>query len=606
MQPEVLLVAVNSRYNHTNIAVRSICRYVNDALSSSTQSVPAVSSRLAFIECTISEPLHDILRRITAESPDMVIFSVYIWNCDIIYRIARELRKLLPSCLIGAGGPEVSFQAEKILEEQPAFDFISRGEGEQTTLSIVKLLESGEDAFRKHIRSRPFFDPPALFPDLSALPFPYTDEELRAGADTRIFYYESSRGCPFSCSYCLSSLDKTVRFMPAERVYADLQRFMDAGVSLVKFVDRTFNLNEKRYVSIWKYIRDNWNGCTRFHFEIAAEFLSDEALSLLETIPEGAVQFEIGIQSIHEGTLRTVGRTADVDKLADRIRRIPETIHSHVDLIAGLPHESLEEFGQSFDYAVSLEPDMLQLGFLKVLSGTEMEKYADMNGYKMMSVPPYEVLETPDMSWNDLLFLKDVEKLLDAYGNSGAFSCTLRWLFKTGFPEAGKAGKILTPWHFYSDLARYARKQDFLDSPHRTVFWFQVLFDFLSSRFPDSRDIWLELLRFDYIRREKVTDFPSWYSRRYEKDAHHAALMQFADMHSTRLAYAHSAYDVFSINPETLVREETAVLFLFEGSHSVSTDTHKSEHAGRMPENKGRVRFRTSNMAACQIIMLHL
>lgn len=514
-------------------------------------------NRLSFLECTISEPLHDILRRITAASPSMVIFSVYIWNCDIIYRVAAELRKLLPDCLIGAGGPEVSFQAEKVLKEHSAFDFISRGEGEQTTLEIIQLLASGSDEFRKRIAVHPFFDPLSLFPDLAALPFPYTDAELQEEADTRIFYYESSRGCPFSCSYCLSSLDKTVRFMPLERVYADLQRFMDTGVKLVKFVDRTFNLNEKRYISIWEYIRDNWNGKTRFHFEIAAEFLSDDALAMLPSVPEGAVQFEIGIQSIHKETLKTVGRTADVDKLADRIRRIPKTIHSHVDLIAGLPHESLKEFEQSFDYAVSLEPDMLQLGFLKVLSGTEMETYAAENGFKMMSVPPYEVLETPDMSWNDLLFLKDVEKLLDAYGNSGAFTYTLRWLL-------GKSS--YTPWQLYSELARRARTEGALESPHRTVFWFQFLYDFLSAALPASRGVWLELLRFDYIRREKVTDFPVWYTRRYDKDAHHAALTQHADMHSTRLAYAHSAYDVFDINPETLAVEKTPALFLYDGA----------------------------------------
>ncbi len=562
MKQNVLLVAVNSRFNHTNIAVRSICRYVNGALASETQAdtagkTPAACS-VSFVECTISESLHDILRKITDRKPDMVIFSVYIWNCEVIYRVAAELRKLLPECFIGAGGPEVSFQADKILSEHEAFDFISCGEGEQTTLGIVKTLASGADVMKSRLAENPVFTPPFLFTELDALPFPYTDDELRAGADTRIFYYESSRGCPFSCSYCLSSLDKTVRFMPVERVFGDLQRFMDAGVKLVKFVDRTFNLNEKRYLAIWQYIRDNWNGKTRFHFEIAAEFLSDDAIRLLETLPEGSVQFEIGIQSIHEQTLKTVGRTADVDKLADRIRRIPKTIHSHVDLIAGLPYESLTEFEQSFDYALSLEPDMLQLGFLKVLSGTEMETYSRNNGYKMMSVPPYEVLETPDMSWNDLLFLKDVEKLLDAYSNSGAFRYTLRWLFD---------GKC-TPWQFYASLARRVREQGGLESPHRTQFWFQVLYDYLCDAVPDTKSVWLELLRFDYIRREKVTDFPAWYVRRYDKDAHHAALLEHADMHSTRLAYAHSAFDVFDLNPETLAPQKTPVLFLFNDGAS--------------------------------------
>lgn len=579
MKQNVLLVAVNSRYNHTNLAVRSICRYVQSALFLSEndpdagkallsdQAETAETGRLSFIECTISEPMHDILRRITAASPSMVIFSVYIWNCDLVYRVAAELRKLLPDCLIGAGGPEVSFQAERVLASHPAFNFISRGEGEQTTLELVKAFDADSERLKERVRTNPLFDPPALFPDLAVLPFPYTESELQEEADTRIFYYESSRGCPFSCSYCLSSLDKTVRFMPLERVYADLQRFMKADVKLVKFVDRTFNLNEKRYISIWEFIRDNWNGKTRFHFEIAAEFLSDDALAMLPSIPEGAVQFEIGIQSIHKETLKTVGRTADVEKLADRIRRIPKSIHSHVDLIAGLPHESLKEFEQSFDYAVSLEPDMLQLGFLKVLSGTQMEEYAANNGFKMMSVPPYEVLETPDMSWNDLLFLKDVEKLLDAYGNSGAFAYTFRWLLGTG---------AFTPWQLYSDLARQARQQGALNSPHRTVFWFQFLYDYLSAALPSSKNVWLELLRFDYIRREKVTDFPSWYTRRYDKDAHHAALMQHADMHSTRLAYAHSAYDVFSINPETYAAEEIPVLFLFDGFEATSAVAKKN------------------------------
>ena len=360
----VLLVALNSKFSHTNLAVRSIANYVDNNLNSQNRA-----NIISFDEWTIQEPILDVLRGISAYNPQVVIFSVYIWNCTQCYAVAKELKKILPNILIGAGGPEVSFKTKDFFKENPFFDFLVKGEGEKITLELCKILYEKDDItlgfenLKSFVKNTPLIDLQTfnldLIEDLSVLPFPYP-EFMRenqgknplgpeAHAVNRILYYESSRGCPFSCSYCLSSIDKTVRFMPLERVFEDLQIFLDANVKLVKFVDRTFNLNEKRYIKIWEYIKNHYNGITRFHFEIAAECLSEAALDFIKDMPENSIQFEIGVQSINPKTLEEVGRKADLENLSRIIKKIPSFIHVHLDLIAGLPYESLKEFKKSFE-----------------------------------------------------------------------------------------------------------------------------------------------------------------------------------------------------------------------------------------------------------------
>ena len=579
----VLLVALNSKFSHTNLAVRSIANYVDNNLDSQNRA-----NIISFDEWTIQEPILDVLRGISAYNPQVVIFSVYIWNCTQCYAVAQELKKILPNILIGAGGPEVSFKTKDFFKENPFFDFLVKGEGEKITLELCKILYEKDDTnfgfenLKFFVKNTPLIDLQTfnldLIEDLSVLPFPYPEfmKENQgknplgpeAHAVNRILYYESSRGCPFSCSYCLSSIDKTVRFMPLERVFEDLQIFLDANVKLVKFVDRTFNLNENRYIKIWEYIKNHYNGITRFHFEIAAECLSEVALDFIKDMPENSIQFEIGVQSINPKTLEEVGRKADLENLSRIIKKIPNFIHVHLDLIAGLPYESLKEFIKSFDYTFKLKPNMLQLGFLKVLEGTKMENFAKNHDFKFLSLPPYEVLETPHISWSELVFLKDIENLNDAYWNSGNFSSTFNYLLSL---------EDFSPFDFYAFLIDFsAHSKDFitaLTQPHKTDFWFTMIFALFDNKaFLQQNHFFAKidanllhnLIKFDYISMGKTSVFPTWYKHIYSKDAHHEALLQHGDMHSTRLAYASSNYEEFQYNPFSYEQIDTKILFLYE------------------------------------------
>ena len=345
-----------------------------------------------------------------------------------------------------------------------------------------------------------------LICDLGTIPFPYPDLE-KMDVDHKIFYYESSRGCPFSCAYCMSSLDTKVRFVPLEKVYADLQRFLDAGVKLVKFVDRTYNLKPERYVGIWKYIMEHHNGKTMFHFEIEGEFLSEEAMEFLQTVPEGIMQFEIGVQSSNPVVLKACGRSPETKTLRENILRIPKTIHTHLDLIAGLPFEDLESFGRSFDFVMSMEPDELQLGFLKVLYGAPVNSFCGSEpGWKWMKTPPYEILETPYLSYDEILFLKDLETALDAYWNDHYFDTVIRYL---AFAYSGSCHSDLGAasqgnarsaqqfstsqgdsdlshgaawWKLFVSLTKWLRTQDAFSSAHQKDYWTQMLHEYLEAQ----------------------------------------------------------------------------------------------------------------------------
>ena len=403
---KILLVAVNASYSHTCLAVRGLCQYVK------AQNISNLE--IDFKEVTINQPFGDILRELAVCEPDAVLFSTYIWNVELTCKIIADLKKVIPGVVIGGGGPEFGYGAKKYLSAFSDLDFIMKGEGERTLTDVCKMMADGSFAERAatgislnkkiedvkglyYRRNGEIFytGDRDLICDLGELPFAYPfllqpeflTEELR---NHKIYYYESSRGCPYSCSYCMSSLDKRVRFMPLDRVFHDLQIFLDAGVGLVKFVDRTYNLQPDRYIGIWDYILRHHNGKTMFHFEIEAEYLSEEALEFLQQVPAGVMQFEIGVQSSNKKTLAAICRSTNIEKLAENVKRVPKTIHQHLDLIAGLPYEDLESFGHSFDFVMGLKPDALQLGFLKVLNGTAMEDYAGKNGWKWMENPVYE------------------------------------------------------------------------------------------------------------------------------------------------------------------------------------------------------------------------
>lgn len=557
-----LLVAVNASYMHTCLAVRSLSGYCD----------------IPFLEFTINQPVGEILRGIYRENPDVVLFSTYIWNAEIICKIIPDIKKILPDAIIGAGGPEFSYGAKKYLSLLSDLDFIISGEGEE----VLNKLKSKSNIIRNEevgIRNVDFFaqirdvkgvwfrndEGEAIFTgqqelicDLNVLKFPYPflkwdDCEKNPELTHKIYYYESSRGCPYKCSYCLSSTDTRVRFMPVERVYKDLQIFLDAKVPLVKFVDRTYNLMPERYIAIWKYIVEHHNKITMFHFEIEAEYLSEEALEFLQQVPAGVMQFEIGVQSANKKTLKAICRSDNIEKLAANIKRIPSTIHQHLDLIAGLPYEDLESFGKSFDFVISLKPDALQLGFLKVLSGTAMEKYAKEKGWKWMEKPVYETFSTPYMSYKDMMFLKDLETLVDAYWNSGKFKNSMAYIQRN-----------MSMWDFFCKMTELGQQKNIFEVQHRETYWFEFLANnwgvaglSLCNLCPareggEQRSVnqgetspLYDLLRYDFILRGKQGNYPEWYSHFYNKERHRELLEENGGVTNARLDFAYSEYEVF-------------------------------------------------------------
>ncbi len=569
---KILLAAVNSRFNHTNIAVRSLCLYAR-------KFFPDTADDITFDEWTINMNSGEILRGIEKHKPNVILLSTYIWNAEIIQKIIPDIKKIIPDSIVACGGPEAGFCGEIYLNRFPELDFIMKGEGEETFRELCSILFSKNfcaDNFFSSIKNIKgiycrdrkkeiiFTGERELICNIDELPFPY---ERITEPDTRIYYYESSRGCPFNCAYCMSSLDKRVRFMSTEKVCRDLKTFMDADVALVKFVDRTYNLNEERYINIWKYIVEHHNNKTMFHFEIEAEYLSEKALNFLQTVPKGVMQFEIGVQSSNPETLQEVGRSPETLKLAQNIRRIPETIHTHLDLIAGLPFENLEIFGKSFNFVMNLKPDALQLGFLKVLHGTTMETYAKNNNWKWMSNPPYETFSTPYLSYNDMMFLKDLEILLDAFYNSGIFGTAIKFIER-------KSGW----WNFFYSATELAQKTGALDSPNKTEYWITWLAEnHMELQLSDSKNTLLQLLKFDYLRQGKTSRFPEWFKHNYSKANHLEAMNKNENRFDSRIEFSFSDYDEFSVNPLAELPENTSgkfrILFVYRRHNSLITDT---------------------------------
>ena len=586
---KTLLIGINSKFSHTNLAIRSIKEYVKHKSNIN----PIIK------EFTINQLTTDILRDIIFENPNVILFSVYIWNIEFTLKVIQEIKKILPQVFIGVGGPEVSYRAEEIFQENKFIDCVISGEGEISTCELLINLNKNFDLEKNEFNSFDFnidgiyfrnknFTPRNPIQNLDELFFAYPQlknseddktenqicQEEILDVNNRIFYYESSRGCPFRCSYCLSSIDKSVRNRSLEKVFEDLKIFLDAKVKLVKFVDRTFNVNEDRTIAIWNFIKENHNGITMFHFEIAAQQLSEKMLQTIKDFPKGIMQFEIGIQSTNEKTLDAIGRPANLPKLVEKIKQIPKTIHSHLDLIAGLPHESICEFKNSFDFVIKLKPDMLQLGFLKILSGTQMETFAKENDYQFSATPPYEVLSTPYISYFDLQFLKDVEEVLDIFYNSNNFEFTFNYIFSLQEKFDFSIFEIL------SSIVNYFREINIFETPQKTNVFFKLFLDFINSNHFEKyqnifdKELLQNLVKFDFIISEKTSNFPTWYNRNYDKENHKEALVKFCNFESTRLAYSHSEYDEFDFNPVTFEKEKTKVLFVYD---SVKGKTHTKQ-----------------------------
>ncbi len=496
---KILLAAVNAKFIHSNLAVRTLCAYAK-------KSVHREGLEIEIAEYTINQQKDDILRDIYEKAADMICFSCYIWNQVYIESLIHDLSKVLPKALFWMGGPEVSYAAKEVLLRLPEVKGVMRGEGERTFAELCKgrpLDEIQGITFRRQdgsICENEWRKPM----DLDEVPFVYQDMKE---FEHKIIYYESSRGCPFSCSYCLSSVDKRLRFRSVQTVKRELAFFLEQKVAQVKFVDRTFNCNHTHAMEIWKFIAEHDNGVTNFHFEISADLLNEKELQLIKTMRAGLIQLEIGVQSTNKKTIQEIKRTMDFEKLSQSVRslRRMENVHQHLDLIAGLPFEDIASFSKSFDDVYGLRPHQLQLGFLKVLKGSFMEEKKADYGLVYKSEPPYEVLYTNWLSYEDILKLKGIEQMVEIYYNSGQFEHTL--------PELEKM--FISPYRLYEKLWEYYKEKELHSIQHKRSARYEILLDFVKHVCEQKDDgihakYVRELLIYDYYLRENAKTRPSF------------------------------------------------------------------------------------------------
>ena len=566
-----LLCGINAKYIHSNLAIFSLKAYAD------RKKIPG--AEIILKEYTINNYVEDILQDLYEEKADVVIFSCYIWNISFVRELAAELKKVSPDVKIWAGGPEVSYAANKFLMENPAFDLIMQGEGEEVFSELIRLtveekcrikdvykqseskkvlsgivekrysierkqaVKEEKDIEDKHfagednvyptnyidmsklqklqgIAVRDFSGKAALgnaesnienktkiintgfatLMDMDTIPFVYEDFHL---FEHKILYYETSRGCPFCCSYCLSSVDKTVRFRSLPIVKKELDTFLEAKVPQVKFVDRTFNCNRQRAIDIWSYLVEHDNGITNFHFEISSDLLGEEELELFAKMRPGLIQLEIGVQSTNGETVDAIHRHMDLNKLFHYVDRVHElgNIHQHLDLIAGLPYENYERFGCSFDDLYAHEPDQLQLGFLKVLKGTMMEEEVKKYSILYRNQPPYEVLGTKWLSYDEIILLKGVEELVELYYNSGQYTLTLK--YAVPFFES--------PFRFYEMFSAWYRGKGYHKLNHNRLEKYNILREFLREHIDENEwDTLDEIMLYDMYLRENVKGRPAW------------------------------------------------------------------------------------------------
>lgn len=523
---KILLAACNAKYIHSNLAVYDLQAYASD-----------YADHIVLKEYTINQQKDDIMRDIYLEHPDVVCVSCYIWNLSFVKELMADLIKILPGADFWAGGPEVSYDAEKFLTENSEFKGVMVGEGEETFKELAGYYVEKNPQDLKNMTGICYRDGDQIIHngwrqimDLSSIPFIYKDlSEFK----NRIIYYESSRGCPFSCSYCLSSIDKKLRFRDTETVKKELQFFIDNKVPQVKFVDRTFNCKHDHAMAIWKYINEHDNGVTNFHFEISADLLREEELQEMSTMRPGLIQLEIGVQSTNPDTIKAIHRTMDFEKLKGIVDRIHSfgNIHQHLDLIAGLPYEDYDSFRHSFNDVYALKPQQLQLGFLKVLKGSHMMEMCREYGIVYKTQEPYEVLSTKWLDYDHVLKLKTVENMVEVYYNSGQFQNTLEYLEKF-FPDA---------FSIYERLGSFYMEKGYGDVSHTRMRRYEILLEFLEDVPEISMDQVKDQMVYDLYLRENLKSRPGfardqkpferqvWDFRKREKVAKNAHVEVFAD-----------------------------------------------------------------------------
>lgn len=508
-----LLTAVNAKYIHSNPAIYSLRAYAGEALQ----------EHIELAEYTINQYTQDILADLYRRKPDVIGFSCYIWNWNMIRELLQELPKVLPEVDIWLGGPEVSYDADVILKEHPQVTGIMIGEGEETFKELLEAYLQRQTQGKKQdaVKNTPAADAATEsehrwqsisglclpngytamreLTDISRIPFLYDDLEPFSN---RIIYYETSRGCPYRCSYCLSSIDKRVRLRDISVVKKELQFFLDNKVPQVKFIDRTFNCNHDHAMEIWRYIYEHDNGVTNFHFEISADILREDEIALLKSLRPGLAQLEIGVQSVNVQTIQAINRVMNVEKLERIVAAVREgsNIHQHLDLIAGLPYEDYESFAHSFNRVYGMKPEQLQLGFLKVLKGSEMHDRAEEFGICYLSSPPYEVLHTRWLSYEEVLRLKRIEEMVELYYNSNQYTHTLPFLL----------GAFESPFAMYEAMADFYERQGyFVNSPAR-AYRYHVLLEFAEEYDGVHSAVYRELLTYDMYLRENLKSRPDF------------------------------------------------------------------------------------------------
>ncbi|VUX02952.1 B12-binding domain-containing radical SAM protein [Blautia obeum] len=489
---KILLAACNAKYIHSNLAVYDLKAYSSD-----------YDEHVILREYTINQPKDEILKDIYSSGADVVCFSCYIWNISFVRELIRDLVKILPKTAFWAGGPEVSYDAEKFLTEMPEMTGVMVGEGEKTFHDLLEFYIDGKDSLEEisgiayRTGDKIIHNGWRELMDLSAIPFVYEHLEK---FENRIIYYESSRGCPFSCSYCLSSIDKKLRFRDLELVKKELQFFLDHRVPQVKFVDRTFNCKHEHAMTIWKYILEHDNGVTNFHFEISADLLREEEMELMSQMRPGLIQLEIGVQSTNPETIRAIHRHMDLKKLEHCVNRVHSfrNIHQHLDLIAGLPYEDYDTFHQSFNDVYQMKPDQLQLGFLKVLKGSLMQKEAEGYGIVYKEKEPYEVLSTNWLTYGEVLKLKMVESMVEVYYNSGQFWHTLEYLV----PFEKDA------FTFYEKLGSFYEKKGYSEISHSRMRRYEILLEYLQEETDVPTEVAAQKMLYDLYLREKLKKRP--------------------------------------------------------------------------------------------------
>lgn len=503
---KILLTAINAKYIHSNLAVYSL-----------KASAGQYADEIEIAEFTINNSPDYVLEEIYKKKPDVLMFSCYIWNLTMIEEVLREYHKLCPQVPIWVGGPEVSFEVETFLREHPQVKGIMMGEGEETFQELCeyyaqKKEESALELIKgiAYCKETPSGDEICVNPwreimPMSEIPFCYDRME---DFSNRIIYYESSRGCPFSCSYCLSSVDKKLRFRDVELVKEELQFFIDQKVPQIKFVDRTFNCHHEHAFAIWQFIKEQDNGVTNFHFEVSADLLNEAELELMSTMRPGLIQLEIGVQSTNEATVQEIHRTMKLDRLKEIVTRVKSfgNIHQHLDLIAGLPYEDYATFQQSFDEIYALQPNQLQMGFLKVLKGSYMYEHAEEYGILYHDKPPYEVMATNWLSYDDILKMKRVEEMLEVYYNSGQYEITMQVL----------KHKYDSAFEMFQRLGDYYETKGLFGMSHSRIKRCEILMDFVKEEFSqnvDGEEVFeciRQALVFDLYYRENSKSRPAW------------------------------------------------------------------------------------------------